>query len=148
MIMLDGPKVSVIISAYNRPQWVGEALQSVFDSTYKNIEVLVRNSSSPEYFDDVEAAILRFPYVKYSRGINKNCPHSFNELFKQAVGEYVIHCNDDDAFTPDLIARMVAEMPYCTLCCVQPLFIDKDSQPFTSDHACHKVPKVINLPRE
>jgi glycosyltransferase involved in cell wall biosynthesis len=41
-------KVSVIIPNYNYAQYVGEAIESVIDQTYSNIEIIVVNNGSTD----------------------------------------------------------------------------------------------------
>lgn len=44
-------KVSVIIPFYNGVEWLSEAVQSVLNQTYNNIEIIVINDGSPENID-------------------------------------------------------------------------------------------------
>ena len=37
----SGPLVSVLISTYNRPQYVCEALESILCQTYSNLEIIL-----------------------------------------------------------------------------------------------------------
>lgn len=46
---LNYPKVSVIISTYNRPQQLDKALCSVYEQTFKDFEVIVVDDCTPGY---------------------------------------------------------------------------------------------------
>ncbi|NBU73071.1 MAG: glycosyltransferase, partial [Bacteroidetes bacterium] len=43
-----GPKVSVIITNYNYAQYVAQAINSVLNQTYSNIELIVVNNGSTD----------------------------------------------------------------------------------------------------
>ena len=51
------PTISVVIPSYNHEKYIAEAIQSVLDQTYKNIEVIVVDGPSS---DDTEAVVKRF----------------------------------------------------------------------------------------
>ncbi|MEK7672743.1 MAG: glycosyltransferase family 2 protein [Patescibacteria group bacterium] len=42
------PKISIVIIHYNTPQYLQTCLDSIFDQTYKNIEVIFIDNNSPE----------------------------------------------------------------------------------------------------
>jgi glycosyltransferase involved in cell wall biosynthesis len=138
--------VSVLISAYNRPQFVGEAIQSILDSDYKDLQILVRNSSDEAYRAEVTAEILKYPVTLF-HGINKNASHSFNALAARATGQYLFGMSDDDVVTPSLIGRLVELLQGCELACAQPEFIDEQGRPIT-DHAWTRHRKIVNMPRD
>lgn len=147
-------KVSVLISAFNRPEWLGETLYSVLRSTYQDIEVLVRNSSGPNYREAVDNIVnLDWrrngePFkIKLSHGINKCATHSHNILFKASEGEYITPISDDDRIDPDMIERLVDLVQTCDLAVCQPRFIDKNGDPHKSDSPW-RISSIVNMDRE
>jgi glycosyltransferase involved in cell wall biosynthesis len=102
----DGPLVSVLISTYNRPAYLAEALESIFRQTYRNFEILlVRDGGLPvrevvEQFDDPRLHFI-------DRDQNRGLPYSFNEALSAARGEYICYLGDDDKFYPHHIAVLV-----------------------------------------
>jgi glycosyltransferase involved in cell wall biosynthesis len=102
----DGPLVSVLISTYNRPAYLAEALESIFRQTYRNFEILlVRDGGLPardvvEQFDDPRLHFI-------DRDENHGLPYSFNEALSAARGEYICYLGDDDKFYPHHIAVLV-----------------------------------------
>jgi glycosyltransferase involved in cell wall biosynthesis len=43
---MNNPKVSAITTVYNKERFVVEAIESVLNQTYKNIEIIVVNDGS------------------------------------------------------------------------------------------------------
>ena len=96
----QGPLVSVLISTYNRPQYLAGALAGVFQQTWRPFEViLVRDGGLP-----VREAIAEFaddPRLKLiDRDKNHGKPYSLNEAIQHARGEYICYLDDDDVFYP------------------------------------------------
>ena len=104
-----GPLVSVLISTYNRPMYIGEALQSIFAQSYGNFElILVRDGGLPvkdvaERFDDPRLVFI-------DRDRNRGLPYSFNEALASARGEYVCYLGDDDCFYSRHIELLVGAL--------------------------------------
>jgi hypothetical protein len=104
-----GPLVSVLISTYNRPQYLAEALESIFRQTWPHLQVvLVRDGGAP-----VEAVVRRFEDRRLTfinRSENRGLPYSFNEALAHARGEYICYLGDDDKFYPHHVQRLVEAM--------------------------------------
>ena len=45
---MNYPLVSVLITSYNREKYIGDAIQSVLDSTYKNFELIIVDDMSTD----------------------------------------------------------------------------------------------------
>lgn len=101
-----GPLVSVLMSTYNRPQYVDEAIESVLRQNYSNVElILVRDGGKPvrevvSEFDDSRLVFI-------DREENRGLPYSFNEAMSRAKGEYICYLGDDDIFYPNHVAVLV-----------------------------------------
>jgi glycosyltransferase involved in cell wall biosynthesis len=95
----DGPLVTVLMSTYNRPEYVGQALESILRQTYGNLQaVVVRDGGQP-----VREVIGRYTdrrVVFIDRDQNRGLPYSFNEALSHARGEYICYLGDDDLFYP------------------------------------------------
>jgi len=104
-----GPLVSVLISTYNRPQYLAEALESIFAQTWPHLQVvLVRDGGAA-----VEDVVRRFSDRRLTfinRSENRGLPYSFNEALAHARGEYICYLGDDDKFYPHHVQRLVEAM--------------------------------------
>lgn len=104
----SGPLVSVIIRTKNRNPLLREALQSIRNQTYSNIEVIVVEDGSDtatkilEEFSDL--------HIKYISNFQKVGNRSFvgNLGLKQSEGEYICFLDDDDLFFADHIETLVS----------------------------------------
>ena len=85
------PKLSVIIAVYNTEKYVGKCLDSLFNQTYSNIELVVINDCST----DDSLKILKKYAKKYANMIlidnkeNRGLSYSRNVGLENANGEYI-----------------------------------------------------------
>lgn len=71
MNMYDKPKVTVLISTYNRPQYLAEAIESVVNQRYQNWELIVLNDGGVDVQDVVDKfADPRIIYVPSSKSLS------------------------------------------------------------------------------
>ncbi|WP_225540016.1 glycosyltransferase [Xanthomonas sp. XNM01] len=95
----DGPLFSIILTTYNRPALLADALASVGAQTLRDFEVvLINDAGSP-----VEALLAGcdFP-VHYIRQPTTQGPSAArNAGLRLATGRFVAYLDDDDIFLPD-----------------------------------------------
>lgn len=108
--------VSVIIPTYKRKlNFVSNALQSVLDQTYKNIEIIVIDDSPSDFpfRDDIKNYIaeLKNDKVIYIRN-EKNLGGSLsrNVGINAAHGEYITFLDDDDEYMPGKVEKQLKFM--------------------------------------
>ena len=101
----ENPKVSICIPNYNYGRFIGDAIQSVLDQTYKNFEfVIVDNCST----DNSEEVIKSFsdPRIRfYKNDRNIGGVRNTNRCLSLARGEYITILHADDKLTPNLIEK-------------------------------------------
>ena len=103
---ISGPLVSVLISTYNRPRYVREAVASILRQTYPNFEIiLVRDGGAP--VGDIAGEFGDERLIFIDRDRNHGLPYSFNEALSRAKGEYVTYLGDDDIYYPNHIDVLV-----------------------------------------
>ena len=101
------PLVSVIVPTFNRLDTLLEAVTSVLNQTYKNLEVIVVNDSGA----DAESLVTflnrdgRVTYIKH--GKNRGLAAARNTGIGAARGKYIAYLDDDDKFYPDHVATLV-----------------------------------------
>ena len=104
--MMEDTKISVVVPTYNRPQYLDKALRSVFESTYRNLEVVVVNDGGCDVKDIIDQYKVRYVYQD-NLGKELGCAGPLNTGIKLCTGEF-IHClADDDMVMPNYYALAV-----------------------------------------
>lgn len=125
----EGPLVSVVLPAYNHEQFVAEAIESVIDQSYKNIEILVADDGST----DNTAAIMK-KYSKYFAKefyFEENAGSRIKELTACAKGKYIAWMHSDDIWEKDKIAMQVEYLERhseCDICLSWCKYTDEELQ--------------------
>lgn len=101
------PWVSVICTSYNHEAYVQQALQSVADQDYPNVELIVIDNGST---DCTAACIATFaqshPAIRYVlNSVNVGLNRAFNQGLALSQGRYVIDLSADDVLLPGRITR-------------------------------------------
>ena len=101
------PKVSVIITTYNRAALLPRAIRSVLAQTYENYELIVVDDCST---DDTPEVVQRFvdSRIRAVRHAD-NMGHSaaLNTGIRLARGEYIAFLDDDDEWVDQKLLRQV-----------------------------------------
>lgn len=95
-------KFSIIIPVYNVEQYIEKCLDSVFNQTYKNFEVIVVNDGT----EDNSIDIIKKYDVKLINQKNQGLSAARNNGVKEATGEYLIFVDSDDYIEKDLLEQI------------------------------------------
>lgn len=100
------PLVSVIIPTYNRPSYLKQTLESVYNQTYKNIEIIVIDDGSPN--DEAFEVCKNYIAVTYIKIENSGGPAKPRNIgIKSSKGKYIAILDDDDLWVEDKIEKQV-----------------------------------------
>ena len=99
------PLVSVIITTYNRSEFLEEAILSVVNQSYTNIEILVIDDGSIENY----AKVICNKYKKCNFFFKENGGLSSARNFgiNEAKGDYIAFLDDDDFWRDDKLKKQV-----------------------------------------
>jgi alpha-1,3-rhamnosyltransferase len=96
------PLVTVIIPSYNHDKWIGNAIESVLNQTYRNIELIIVDDGSTDNSKYVISGYASDPRVKIILKLkNKGQGHSFNAALDIASGKYITILPSDDWYLPE-----------------------------------------------
>ena len=96
-------KVTVIIPTYNRAGWLVQAIESLLNQTYSNIEIIVVDHGSTDDTRDVLEHYrheIRAIYVENTPESPKGPSPAINAGLEAATGKYICRLDDDDLFLP------------------------------------------------
>lgn len=104
------PLVSVLIPAYNRIEFLEEAIQSAMNQTYPNLEIILCDNSTTEAVKDVAAKYERVAYIDNRSPDKRGLAKNFDACLQYANGDYISYLFDDDAYYPTKLSQMMAVM--------------------------------------
>lgn len=106
--MVNEPLVSVVIATYNMGQYLPEAVESVLNQNWENLEVIVIDDGSE---DNTIERISRFsddPRLRYVKTDNQGQPKAKNRGIAESKGEFIGFCDADDLWHRD---KLKLQMP-------------------------------------
>ncbi len=111
------PLISVIIPVYNHAHTLKRTLESLFNQTYRPLEVIVVNDGSTDNFDEVVKECLLLTdgdcigagsVLSVISQPNSGAPVARNKGFAMSKGEYVIFWDADTLAHPQMLQKMYA----------------------------------------
>jgi Predicted glycosyltransferases len=130
---MEKPLFSIILLHYNQPDYVKDALDSIFSQTYENIELVFADDASSDI--DVEG-IKRHIEKKKQRNINKivwqlndtnlGTVKTLNKAIQQCTGKYLLFfAADDKLYDKDVVTNFFNS------------FMKADSDVYMISSQCH-----------
>lgn len=109
---MDGPLVSVLMTAYNREKYIAEAIESVLASTYKNFElIIVDDRSSDNTLSIAKSYAAKDERIRvYCNEENLGDYPNRNKAASYAKGKYLKYVDSDDKIYPHCLEVMVNSM--------------------------------------
>ena len=106
-VNIGRPLVSVIIPTKDRPEMLAQAIQSVLNQTFTELEIIVVNDGGV----DVQSVISRLNtrgnivYKKHEHTLERSAAR--NTGIRVARGKYIAYLDDDDNYYPNHIETLV-----------------------------------------
>lgn len=126
--------VSVLMPAYNSELYIAQAIDSILNQTYRNIELIIFDDGSS---DGTRAVIEQYQdprIVKILSDQNYGVVRARNEMIDRARGQYIALMDADDIADPTRIEKQLRsiEQGDCDIC---------GSAQWVLDEATHQVKK-------
>jgi glycosyltransferase involved in cell wall biosynthesis len=108
--MESPPLISVLMTAYNREQYIGEAIESVLGSVYTNWELIISDDHSTDNtYPIAQSYAEKDSRIKlYKNENNLGDYPNRNKAASYAKGEYLMSVDSDDLLLSDTISKCVA----------------------------------------
>lgn len=107
--MLSEPLVSVIMSVHNCEAYIEEALGSMLQQTYKNLEIIIFDDGSTDKTGEIIAKMSEDEYrVFYHYRQQQGIANCLNEALSLAKGDFIARMDGDDISLPDRIEKQMA----------------------------------------
>lgn len=119
-------KVSVIVPVYNVSKYVGRCVESLMNQTLRDMEIIfVDDCCIDNSMDIVRDVISGYPERQDQIRIlrhetNRGLPSARNTGLREAVGDFIYHCDSDDFLESDMLSLMAdkatkenLDMVYC-----------------------------------
>lgn len=106
------PLVSVLMTAYNREKYIGEAIESVLSSCYSNFElIIVDDGSTDKTIEIVREYACKDNRIRvYINEINLGDYPNRNKAASFALGKYIKYLDSDDMMYSYTLTAMVKFM--------------------------------------
>lgn len=103
-------KISVILTSYNKSKYIGRAIESVLNQSFKDIELIVADDGSSDnsrevimHYADKDKRIRPFFFEE-----NQGIPSAHNFAIRHASGEYCAMIDCDDFWEKDKLEKQLA----------------------------------------
>lgn len=107
---MEKPLVSFIVVSYNHSAFLTECLDSIYNQTYKNWELIIADDASTDNSSDIAKNWIN----KYNLSVetnfhteNRGFATTLNECLELAKGKYVNIIAADDYLHPDFLTKCV-----------------------------------------
>ncbi|MFP5113733.1 glycosyltransferase family 2 protein [Bacillaceae bacterium C204] len=110
------PKVSVILTSFNKHEYVAKSIQSILNQTYGDFELFIMDDNSNDATLRVIEPFLKDKRVKFYKSEIKTIKERvektryavlINQALELAQGEYVMYATDDIVFHVEKVEKMV-----------------------------------------
>ena len=105
-----GPLVSVIVRTKDRPALLANAVKSITEQTYANLEIVLVNDGGQDVQDVVTAVAAGIPVTYIAHENSEGRAAAANSGLKAAKGLYLNFLDDDDVFYPDHVETLVTHL--------------------------------------
>lgn len=98
--MISHPMISVLMPAYEHEAYIGVAIDSVLNQTWRDFELIVIDDASRDQTWHVVSRYVDSRIRSQRHAVNQGAHATLNEALSMARGDYVAILNSDDIYHP------------------------------------------------
>ncbi|MCK5342735.1 MAG: glycosyltransferase family 2 protein, partial [Candidatus Heimdallarchaeota archaeon] len=104
---METPLISIIIPTYNREKLILNALDSIFNQTFQDYEILIIDDASTDNTEQVikELNHSKIKYLKLEKNSGQCIARNFGA--KRAQGQFIAFLDSDDEWLPQKLENQV-----------------------------------------
>ena len=113
------PAISVIVPNYNHAPYLKQRIESIFDQTYQNFELILLDDCSTDGSRDIMEQYRSNPHVSHIVFNDVNSGSAFRQWDKGialAKGNWIWIAESDDYAEPTFLERLISEASNATDC--------------------------------
>ncbi|MDR7246586.1 glycosyltransferase family 2 protein [Priestia megaterium] len=109
-------KVCIIMTSYNKPKFIGKALQGILNQTYKDFELYLMDDNSNEETQKVIEPFLKDDRIKFFKSKVESISERvskvryavlINKVLNEVNSKYITYATDDNVYRPNRLEKMV-----------------------------------------
>ena len=109
--------VRIIITVYNKKEYIGECLERISEQTYKSFEAIIIDDGSTDGSSEIcDNMAGIYSWVKVIHKENGGVSSARNKGIREASGEWICFVDVDDYPMASMLERMVAEDAALVVC--------------------------------
>jgi len=93
---MQNPIISVVMSTFNRAEYIKESIDSILNQTFTNFEFIIINDGSTDNTSEIVRLYDDNRIKFYVNDKNYGCTFNYHKMQNIAVGKYIAHIDDDD----------------------------------------------------
>ena len=104
------PVVSVIITVYNRTQYIKQAIESVLGQSFQDFEIIVADDLKNETIEQICLSTKDNRINYYANSTNLGVALSVKKAIEVSKGQFIAILNDDDSWEPQFLEKLVSPL--------------------------------------
>ncbi len=110
------PKVSIILTSYNKHEYIAKSIRAILDQTYDDFELFIMDDNSNEETQNVIQPFLHDQRVKFFKSeiqtVDERVEKTryavlINQALELAQGDYITYATDDNVYHKEKVEKMV-----------------------------------------
>lgn len=103
---MEKPLISIIITNYNYGEFISDAINSCFNQTYPNLEILIIDDGSTDKSEKIIKGFADTHKIKYIKQKNQGVVFARNKGLSKAIGEFIVFLDADDKLPEDYVQKL------------------------------------------